>query len=278
MTIMLHAIVYHFILGAVQGLTEFLPVSSSAHLVFAHHFFGVTEPQLLHDVILHLGTLAAVVLFLWRDILRLISGAWRGVVAMLSGKSPFAGNDDFAFAVLLVAATVPTALMGVLLKDRIESLFGSVQLVACALLVTGALLFATKYVRVSAVKKISFADALLIGIAQGCAICPGISRSGSTISAGIFRRLDPFTAARFSFLLSIPAILGAAAVEAKKLSGVPSGDLPYFALGFVAACLFGYISLAFLTRMVKQFRLYYFSFYCWAVGAAVLAISFIRAH
>lgn len=268
-------IFYHFILGAVQGLTEFLPVSSSAHLVITQNLFGFKEPQLFLDVVLHLGTVTAVVIFLWKDILRIMAGALKGLVSLFRGENPVRSNPDFFLALCIVVATVPTGLAGVLFKHKFEAMFGSLLMVGVFLMVTGCILFTTKYFTAKRRRAMTVLDSLLIGVAQGIAICPGISRSGITISTGIFRRLDPVAAAKFSFLLSIPAILGAALVQAKDLGSVSAAGLSYIALGFISSAVFGYISLSILIGMVKNYRLHYFSYYCWAVGAVTVVSSMI---
>lgn len=272
---MWHDIVYHFVLGVVQGLTEFLPVSSSAHLVITQNLFGFKEPQLLLDVVLHLGTLAAVAAFLWKEILDITVGTVKGCVAVAQREpKPFAAYPDFFTGACVIIATVPTGLIGVLFKDQFEAMFGSVTMVGFFLLVTGCILFTTKFIKASGGKKLTVLDALIIGVAQGIAICPGISRSGMTITSGILRRLDPVFAAKFSFLLSIPSILGAALLHVKDLNGVPLEGLGYLGVGFLSSAVAGYISLAVLIRVVKSFKLYYFSLYCWAVG--ILVIMFAR--
>jgi len=265
---------YHSILGVVQGLTEFLPVSSSAHLVITQNLFGFKEPQLLLDVVLHLGTLAAVAVFLWKEIIDITVGTVKGCVALAKREpKPLETYPDFFTGLCVIIATVPTGLMGVLFKDQFEAMFGSVTMVGFFLLVTGCVLFTTKFVQVIRARKLTVIDALIIGVAQGIAICPGISRSGMTITAGILRRLDPVFAAKFSFLLSIPSILGAALLHAKDLNGVSIEGLGYLAVGFLSSAIAGYLSLAVLIRVVKSFKLYYFSYYCWAVGILVIIFS-----
>lgn len=267
-------IVYHFVLGVVQGLTEFLPVSSSAHLVITQNLFGFKEPQLLLDIILHLGTLAAVALFLWKEIVDIAAGTVQGCAAIVKREpKPLEKNPAFFTGLCVIIATVPTGLMGVFFKDTFEAMFGSVTMVGFFLLVTGCVLFATKFVKPVSGKKLTVGDALIIGVAQGIAICPGISRSGMTITAGILRRLDPVFVAKFSFLLSIPSILGAAIMHIKDLNGVPLEGLGYLAVGFLSSAISGYVSLVILVRIVKNFKLYLFSWYCWAVGIAVIMFA-----
>lgn len=270
---MLYNIFYHFILGAVQGLTEFLPVSSSAHLVIFQNLFGFKEPQIMLDVVLHLGTLTAVVIFLWRNIANITVGFFKGLGTISAGKNPLSTNKDFTRALYIIIATVPTAIIGVLFKKKFEAMFGSLLIVGCFLIVTGFILFFTKKFARKEKRGMNFFDALIIGIMQGVAICPGISRSGITISTGIYRGLDPAAAAKFSFLLAIPAILGAAVVELKDFVAVPAQELWLIAIGFAASAVFGYIAIALLLKIVRDFKLYYFSYYCWAVGIAVVVLT-----
>jgi undecaprenyl-diphosphatase len=271
---MSHDFLYHVSLGVVQGLTEFLPVSSSAHLVITQNLFGFEEPQLVLDIVLHLGTLAAVALFLWKEIFDITLGTCKGVAAFVKREAKlFDTYPDFFTGVCVIVATVPTGLMGVLFKDKFEAMFGSLTMVGFFLLVTGCVLFTTKFVKVIRAKKLTVFDALIIGVAQGIAICPGISRSGITITSGILRRLDPVFAAKFSFLLSIPAILGAALLHIKDLHSVPLAGLGYLAAGFLSSAVSGYLSLAVLMRIVKNFKLYYFSYYCWVLGTAVIMFA-----
>jgi undecaprenyl-diphosphatase len=250
------------ILGLVQGLTEFLPVSSSGHLVIGQHLLKFEGPNLAFDIVLHLGTLLAVVVYFWRDI--------RKILASFMGK----GNGPWRRVGLLVlAGTVPTGLIGVLFKDPLTNMFGSVRIVAMMLTVTGILLFmADRVTRTNrSLADIRAWDALVIGVVQGLAIIPGISRSGSTIATGLFLKIEPDAAARFSFLLSIPAILGAVALEGKDIFGqAVDGSATAFAAGFVTAAVSGWLAIIILLRMLKWKRLTIFSVYCWSIAAATL--------
>jgi undecaprenyl-diphosphatase len=245
------------IVGIVQGLTEFLPVSSSAHLVFAQSLLGWQGPDILFDVALHFATMLAVIIFLWKDIIALL-------------KNPR--------VILLVAiGTVPAGLIGVLFKKSIENAFTGVSYSAAFLIVTGFILYFTRLAREKEkeMPKYGILDVILVGIAQGIALLPGISRSGSTMSAGMYLGWKKVDAVKFSFLLSIPAILGAAVLELKDapLSGVnPAGIVP----GMVFAFLTGLASIYILIGIVRKAKLHYFAYYCWAAGAVVLALSYLR--
>ena len=232
-------------LGIVQGLTEFIPVSSSGHLVFFQSLFGLKEPQLFFDIMLHLGTLMAVVVFFRQDIWEIIQGIRRS----LREKEVHPSARLFLWIIL---ATLPTGLMGVLLKDWFESLFAEPKTVGVMLLITGSFLWLTRLTKKEGrtIEKMTWVDSILIGIAQGIAIIPGISRSGITITAGLFRGLDRELSGKFSFLLSIPAILGATVLEFRKIG--TQGEIGLSLLGMVVAFFVGLFSLGFLMKIIKS--------------------------
>lgn len=260
------------LLGLVQGLTEFLPVSSSGHLVLAQNLLGFTETHLFFDVIVHLGTFAAVTVFVWPEIISLFKVLFR--VNWLSPKDlgrAWRGDENFRLLVMVGLATAVTGVIGLALKDFFERLYALPWAVGLALIVTGALLMATKNIDRDRTGPGAWTpgQAILIGLAQAGAIIPGISRSGSTICTGLFLGLTPETAIRFSFLLSLPAILGAVVLEGSGLSG-SGADWPALAVGFAAAAVSGYAALFALLRLVIKGRLYIFAPYCWLVGAIAL--------
>ncbi|MBO8158553.1 undecaprenyl-diphosphatase UppP [Thermosyntropha sp.] len=253
-----------FILGMVQGLTEFLPISSSGHLVIFQHLFGLEEAPLTFDVLLHMGTLVAVFIAFWRDI-----------VAIL--KKPF---DKLTF--LILVGIIPAGLAGYFLEDYVSMAFESLLVVGLGLIFTGAILkisenYANNNILLKKAEEISYKDALFIGILQAFAILPGISRSGSTIAAGLFAGLDRDFAARFSFLLSIPVILGAGIFQLKDLSFavVEAADIAPYVVGMLSAALFGYFAIKVVLRLVKRGRLAVFSYYCWIVAVFSLAMYFV---
>ncbi len=251
-------------LGVLQGLTEFLPISSSGHLVLGQIALGLREPQLLFDILLHIGTLAAVLYFYGKDAWRILR-AW--LLALIGrGDDPVSARTGW----LILLGTVPAALVGVLFEDFIESAFGSPRAVSFALIATGALLFFTRSVSPGSrgEEKMTWQDALLIGVFQAFAILPGISRSGSTIACALFLQIERAQAARFSFLLSIPAIWGAFVLKARHLVQISSPDLLPFLIGMVAAAGAGVLALAWLVRLVRGGNLRGFAYYCWAVGIA----------
>jgi undecaprenyl-diphosphatase len=254
-------------LGLLQGLTEFLPVSSSGHLVIAQHYLGgISQPGVLFDILLHFGTMGAVLLYFRRDCVQLAMAPFR--------SSPEAQPYRRLLA-LLVIGSVPTAVIGLLFKDFFVSLFHNLTLVALMLLVTGCLLFLSERLRFSQDKdkKMTILDALLVGTIQGGAIIPGISRSGSTIAGLLFRGVDGETAARFSFLLALPAIFGAGLLSLGDLSALSSKALPVYLVGMLVAFLTGLVSIHWLMAVVRRRRLYAFALYCWLVGFTILILA-----
>lgn len=244
------------ILGLIQGATEFLPVSSSGHLVIMQHYLKTADAGLAFDVLLHLATVLAVLVYFRRDLVELL-------------RRPKSIG-------LLIVGSIPAGLAGVLLEDVFSRLFTSVTFVAGALIVTGVILWLAEELsaRVSRKKgfeRISWGDALLVGVGQAVAITPGISRSGSTIATALALGIDREAAAKFSFLLSIPVILGAGLLQARNILGTGLG-LSWTPLlgGFAAAFLAGLLAISVLLAVLRRHSLKVFSFYVWVLGAAVL--------
>ncbi len=239
------------ILGVVQGLTEFLPVSSSGHLVILQHLFkGFNQAGISFDILIHLATLFSVVIYFNKKIKRILF------------------ERNFKYVFLIIVATIPAAVIGVLFKDQIEAVFTNVKLVSFSLIFTGVLLFLSDKISYTykSDNDITILDAVIIGIFQAVSITPGVSRSGSTITAAIFRKINREAATEFSFILSIPAIVGAVILSIDDFQKVPSNQvIPYIA-GFFAAFITGLISLKMLTVIIKSKNLKYFAFYCWAVA------------
>ena len=266
-------------LGFIQGITEFLPVSSSGHLVIFQNIFGLKEPNLFFDVALHFGTLLAVLIVLKKEVFSLLKGLLSFSVHIFKGRKNELVEQDKAMARLaglIIVGLVPTALLGFLFRSIIEVLFNSLLAVGCMLLITGIILWTTRMTGEGHkdTGNLSILDAILIGFVQGLSIAPGISRSGSTIAFGLFRKVKKSAAVRFSFLLSIPAILGAMVLEWENPL-LQQGELLNVLAGTVVAAIAGYICLKLLIRMVQKGHLYYFSPYCWAVGSAAILFSFI---
>jgi undecaprenyl-diphosphatase len=252
------------LLGLVQGLTEFLPVSSSGHLVLAGALIGVPEGSLSFDIILHLGSLAAVLAVYFKDITALITGVFAR------------RREDLTLAGLLILGSIPAGIAGFLLADRIESLFSSPAIVSGMLLFTGCVLFATRFAGTGQRPDPTPGGSLVIGLFQAIALVPGISRSGMTISAGLFVGVRRERAARFSFLLSIPAILGAALLDLTGSGGIGSLDLSVVAVGFIVAAITGYLALRLLIRFLAAGRFHFFAWYCWVLGGLGLALTLGR--
>jgi undecaprenyl-diphosphatase len=266
------------ILGVVQGLTEFVPVSSSAHLVLVPFLFRWPVPSLAFDVAVHLGTALAVVVYFGADLL----GILRGAVRTISGRGMDRDRADARLIPLLVVGTVPAAVAGLLLEGLFEDLFtgraavdrAGAPLTALLLVGTAALLLSAEavYGRRThghrGMDSISVMDALVIGLFQAVAILPGISRSGATIGAGMFRGLSREAAARFSFLLSLPAILGAAIIALPDLP--PEADLGPFLVGAAAASVAGFAAIAFLLTYLRTRTMRPFALYCLVVAVVAL--------
>jgi undecaprenyl-diphosphatase len=256
------------VLGIIQGLTEFLPVSSSGHLELAKVILGdksVGEESLVMTVTLHAATALSTIVIFRKDILEILKGLFQ-----------FKNNESFQFSLKIILSMIPAALVGLLFEEQIESLFGNqIVLVGVMLLVTGVLLyFADKAKNTD--KKVGFKEAFIVGISQAIAILPGISRSGATISTSVLLGIDREQAARFSFLMVVPLILGKMAKDI--LSGDISSesvDMLPLALGFIAAFLTGLAACVWMIQLVKKSKLTYFSIYCFAVGAIAIIFGLV---
>jgi undecaprenyl-diphosphatase len=249
------------ILAVIQGLTEWLPVSSSGHLVITQTVLGLNLP-LIFDVMLHVGTLFVVLIVFRKDILNII----KAVV-----KRDFE-TDEGKLALFIVVGSVPIAIIGFLFHDVIESLFSNLLAVGVALIITGSVLFFSEK-RIGN-KKMGIIDSLLVGLAQGAAIIPGISRSGVTVATGLLRKIDKATAFRYSFLLSVPAVIGATAMQSRDII-LGNMDMAPLFLGATISMIVGYISLKLLQKIIMNEKFHLFAYYCWTVGIAIiLFISF----
>ncbi len=252
------------VLGIIQGLTEFLPVSSSGHLALAQYFFGMKEPQLFFDVMLHVGTLGAVIVAFRKDIL--------DVFVALVGREPashkMTKQSGRKFALLIVLGSVPTVILALIFKTFVERLFVMPLFVSGMLFVTGIVLWSSGRVRRVDSQRggLNVINALMIGTAQGIAVLPGISRSGTTISTALMRGVDRDEAARYSLLLSVPAILGATVLELKDVGSV---DIPLWTIlaGTLAAFVVGYAAIRVLLRELRKGNFSKFAYYCWGIGA-----------
>jgi undecaprenyl-diphosphatase len=261
------------LLGLLQGFTEFLPISSSGHLVLAQNLVpGFSQPGVLFDVVLHIGTLVAVCIYFRKDLL----GLARSLVSRRNSDSA----PDKRMLLLLVAGTIPTALIGFLFRERFEMMFMDVRGAAVWLIITGILLFITDRVpdRGRGLSAMTVLDALVIGVAQGLSIIPALSRSASTIAAGIFLGLERGLLVRYSFLLSIPSVAGAFLLElmVHRNEALSDVDLLAYGVGTLAAALVGYWSIAVLLKMTRAHRLSLFAYYCWIVGGLSLLLLSLR--
>jgi undecaprenyl-diphosphatase len=252
------------LLGVVQGLTEFLPVSSSGHLAVVQHFLTpmAAEQKVAIDVALHMGTLAAVILYFRRELLEMAK-------TLVGGRS---GGWARTWIGLLVVGTLPAAAVGLPLKHRIESAFESLPVIGACFILTGIFLFLASAVRgaLRTEEKLGARDALVVGLFQAFALFPGVSRSGSTISGALFRRTRVDVAAKFSFLLAIPAIAGAVLTEAKTLGALAPTERGPLVIGVLVSGITGFLAIAALLRLVREGKLRWFAYYCWILGLTVL--------
>lgn len=260
------------LLGVVQGLTEFLPVSSSGHLVIGARVLGFDEPGIVFEVFLHLGTLLAVILVFKQELLQML----RAFVAPPSRRRADPGLAHFfRWDINVIVATLPAVVVGLLLKDVIDRIFATVLVTYTMLAVTGVLMLLTPLLRDRGAE-VTWPRALAIGAAQAMAIMPGLSRSGSTIFAGMLLGISRETAARFSFIMSIPAILGAAVLKLGDLFATPpaAGELVALAAGTLASVVTGYGAIVLLLHIARRGKLYWFGYYCLALAGLGFAWHF----
>lgn len=255
------------ILGLVQGLGEFLPISSSAHLVLVPWLFNWHDPGLSFDVALHMGTLIAVILYFWRDWVNLIKGGLKGMK-----------TQDGRLFWYLVASSIPGAAIGFLLENQAESIFRTPLLIAIMLIVMGVILYLAdqKSRKVTEIENISFKTSMLIGLSQALAIIPGVSRSGITMTTGLLTGLTRESSARFSFLLSTPIIMGAALVKLPEVLSTPGMLNTNFVVGIAVAAISGLASIYVLLRYVQSKSFLPFAWYRFALGAVVILVVFLR--
>ena len=269
------------ILGFVQGVAEFLPISSSGHLTLFQHFFGMDEPDQLFNVLLHFATLLAVCVVYWRDIWEMIVEFFSFFADLFSCRR-YRGNPPEArrMVLLIIVGTLPLFLV-LPIKDRVEAFGNNPMFVCGALLVTGCILFLSDQMARGHknARSATLLDVLLVGVAQGVATIPGLSRSGCTISAGMARGFDRKFAVRYSFLMSLPAVLGATLLEVldvmKLEGGVPAENLPKYLLGMAVAAVVGYFSIQLVKLLASKGRFGAFAYYCWGAGALFILLNII---
>lgn len=270
------------LLGLVQGVTEFLPISSSGHLAIAEQllsFTGASNVPGFFDVLLHLGTLFAVFVAYWQDIKDMVVEFFCGVRDIARHSTPTPVPPARRMILLIILATLPLFVI-LPVKEKVEGLAGNLTFVALALIATGCLLYASDRVpkgRKTA-KNATLIDALAVGIGQAIATCPGISRSGTTITVGCFMGFERSFAVRFSFLMSIPAILGANILSLKDAleGGIIWADVPVYLVGVVVAAASGYACIRLLKMIAEKGRFGAFAYYCWAVGLVTLILNFLQ--
>ena len=269
------------VLGLVQGLAEFLPISSSGHLAIAERLlrsFHAADIPAFFDVLLHLGTLVAVFIAYWGEIRDMIVEFFRGVGDLIHGTTPAPVPPARRLILLIIVGTLP--LFAILpIKDTIEGLSDNLLFVGVALIFTGCLLYASDRVRKGrkTERNATMLDVLLVGVAQAVATCPGISRSGTTITAGCFRGFDRKFAVRYSFLMSIPAVLGANILSLKDAveAGIIWADVPVYIVGVVVAAVSGYFCIRLLKMIADKGKFGWFAYYCWAIGALTLGLNIL---
>lgn len=257
-------------LGIVQGAAEFLPISSSGHLVLSRFFLGIEEPKLFLDIVLHLGTLCAVVVMFFPLLRDCVVDGW----ACVRGKILFRESHT-KLAVYACVGCIPAVIAVLFFKDTFEAAFSKPAMVAILLIINGFILLASRFGRRHdrGVGDFTVWHALIIGCAQCIAIFPGISRSGTTITCALLCGISPILAFRFSFLLAIPAIVGATVLECREVTTLSSGECLKYGVGFLVAAAVGYVSLLLLQRFVAKNRLHYFTVYCWIVGLISLCAT-----
>ena len=270
------------ILGIIQGVAEFLPISSSGHLSIAQNLLNLGvegTDDVFFDVLLHLGTLAAVFAAYWTDIQEMVLEFFRTIGDVARGRTPGKIPPARRLILLIVVGTLPLFLI-LPIKDHVEALYGNTFFVGGALLITGLLLYFCDRIRKGRKNErtATMADVLLVGVGQAIATCPGISRSGMTICMGCFRGMERRFAVRFAFLLSIPAVLGANILQIFDVveTGVNWSLLPAYLLGVAAAGLSGYLSIRLVRMVADKGRFGAFAYYCWAAGAVTVVLSLLK--
>lgn len=258
------------ILGLIQGLTEYLPVSSSGHLAIGSYLFGINgEDNLAFTIVVHVATVLSTFVILWSEIDWIFRGLFK-----------FKMNDETKYFLNIVVSMIPIGIVGVFFKDTVEEIFGSgLLIVGCMLLLTASLLTFSYFAKPRVKENISWKDALIIGLAQACAVMPGLSRSGSTIATGLMLGNKKEKMAQFSFLMVIPPILGEALLDVIKMAKGhnPFGDVSAIALvvGFVAAFVSGCMACKWMINIVKKGKLIYFGIYCAIAGAVTIICSLL---
>ena len=271
------------ILGLAQGLSEFLPISSSGHLALLQYFFNVSAENVLpFAVLLHLGTLVSVFIVYWKDIVELVKELGAVIRDIFTGKGlRINANPTRRLGFMIIVATIPTAIIGLLFNDAFAAFYLSLTAIGTGLLITGTILFVAERMGKSnkTVKQMKFRNAVFVGVMQGIAICPGISRSGSTLFGGLISGLNKEFAVKFAFLISIPSILGSVIMEAPNAfeAGMDMSLIGPVIAGVIVSALSGLFAIKAMIKLVSNRKLIGFSVYTWALGIAVIAYALIAA-
>ena len=273
------SILTSILLGLIQGIAEFLPISSSGHLAIAQHFLGLdTEVPEFFDVLLHLGTLLAVFVAYWQDIKDMVAEFFRGIGDIAHRSTPTPVPPARRLILLIVIGTLPLFLV-LPIHKKVQALSGSMVFIGLALIVTGFLLFACDLIRKGRKdeRSATWLDAVVVGVGQAIATMPGISRSGMTITTGCFSGFERRFAVRFAFLLSIPAVLGANILSLKDAleAGIDWGQVPVYLVGVVVSAVVGYLCIRLLKMIADKGRFGSFAYYCWAMGLLTLVLNII---
>ena len=272
-------ILYVLILAILQGITEFLPVSSSGHLALGSYLFkGFEHPGIIFEILLHCATSIAVIIYLRKELWNMLKSLFIFNSVKENSGAADLSNEGVKYRrlfLIVIVATIPTGVMGFFLRETAEKAFGTDWMVAAGFLVTGCVLFASRFFSANGknIFDISFGQALLIGVFQGIAVFPGVSRSGMTITAGLLTECKPEASAKFSFLLSLPAIFGALILDIKDLNSIKSEYFLTFLIGMIVAAVVGYFSIKLVVSVTKKWKLHYFAPYCILLGIILLIIK-----
>lgn len=263
------------VLAILQGLTEFLPISSSGHLVLAEHLLGVKKSGIDFEVFVHLGTMLSVIVLFWKDIVGILKSFFTKIFQFDKLKTNFQTDENFKTAILILWASIPAGVVGILFEEKIESAFQNPKLTSLFLIVTGLILFSTRFAKNNPEKDFNFASSLFVGVAQAFAILPGISRSGSTISAGMLAGINGVKSARFSFLLSIPAISGATLLKTMEIFKFSLFEqIPQLIFSALISFVVGCIAIKFLLKIISRGDFNLFSYYCVIIG--LIGLIFLK--
>jgi len=272
-------ILYVLILAILQGITEFLPVSSSGHLALGSYLFkGFDHPGIIFEILLHCATSIAVIIYLKKELWNMLKSLFIYNSVKQNPGAAVLINERIKYRrlfLMIIVATIPTGVIGFLLRETTEKAFGTDWMVAAGFLVTGCVLCAGRFFSTDGKNlfDISFGQALLIGVFQGIAVFPGVSRSGMTITAGLLTGCKPEASAKFSFMLSLPAIFGALILDIKNLNSIKSEYFLTFLIGMIVAAVVGYFSIKLVVSITKKWKLHYFAPYCILLGITLLIIK-----